>query len=261
MLETVYLKKSFDRASPHLACDCNTTASPRTSPNFAARWLTRAQSSLFGSHAEDGTLEAWLKGARGVMGRRKTKGENFPLSSFPSFLALPSPSHLSLIGSLSNNDRWRRLRKRHLKSEFAVLQTLSGLIPSSLIRQTADKFFWIWIAKKLYQRFSRRSRSVTDKKCIKNAQYACYFANLILLPLLSSLLKFHNINRRLWEDWGRVSRLGTFPVVRSVDIRLHSQASPPPPPHTTPTLPNPHPNLFTIDTTAFSGSLANRSCK
>ena len=43
--------------------------------------LTCPKSSLFGSHAEDGTREEWLMGVQGVMGRRKTKGRDPPLFS------------------------------------------------------------------------------------------------------------------------------------------------------------------------------------
>ena len=50
------------------------------------------------------------------------------------------------IGSLSNNDG-RRLRKRHLKSEVALLQTFIALIPFRSIRQMLAIFFWTWILK------------------------------------------------------------------------------------------------------------------
>ena len=65
--------------------------------------LYSPQSSLFGSHAEDGTREAWPNGAQGVMGRSK-KRSVFPHSSFPPPLSLPLTALLSLIRTLGCGD-------------------------------------------------------------------------------------------------------------------------------------------------------------
>ena len=43
--------------------------------------------------------------------------------------------------------RRRRLRKRYLKSEFALLQTFIALIPFRSIRQMLAIFSWTWILK------------------------------------------------------------------------------------------------------------------
>ena len=68
--------------------------------------------------------------------------------------------------------------------------------------------------KREIKAFSRRSRAVTDKKCTKkrDTRGKLFFYQSIpvgfllnLLRSLSPLLKLHNINRRLWEDWGRLS--------------------------------------------------------
>jgi len=74
-----------------------------TPVELAALYLTGPQSSLFGSHAVDGTREAWPNRARGVMGRSK-KGSVFPNSSFPSLLAYPLTALLSLIRTLRCGD-------------------------------------------------------------------------------------------------------------------------------------------------------------
>ena len=80
---------------------------------LAALYLTGPQSSLFGSHAEDGTREAWPNGAQGVMGRSK-KRSVFPHSSFPSPLALSLTALLSLIRTLGcgNGDGNENVKKQ-----------------------------------------------------------------------------------------------------------------------------------------------------
>ena len=61
---------------------------------FRLRWklqnreLTRPQSSLFGSHEEEGTREACLKGALGVMGGRKTPSQHPSRSPWSYFSPL-----------------------------------------------------------------------------------------------------------------------------------------------------------------------------
>lgn len=82
--------------------------------------LTRPQSSLFGSYVEDGARKAWPKGAKGVMGRKKTKGETrvrrdvvSPLSSFPSPFALHLTSFLSFQSIYRRlGDDWERVNAR-----------------------------------------------------------------------------------------------------------------------------------------------------
>ena len=114
MLETVYLKKIFERASPcpHLACDCNTIASPRASP--LGNWvradkgfcpgLTGALWSLRGLHAEDGirrNARSVTEGsARWEGGKRKVETPLFPSFHRSWF----SPAHVSLMRSLSNKN-------------------------------------------------------------------------------------------------------------------------------------------------------------
>ena len=65
-------------------------------------------------------------------------------SSLPSFLTRlnspprpspPSQTHSTKVNRELKQQRLRRLRKRHLKSEVALFQTLSRLIASSSVRQ------------------------------------------------------------------------------------------------------------------------------
>ena len=96
--------------------------------------------------------------------------------------------------------RQRRLQKRHLKSEFEPLQTLSRLFYLVYF----VKCFWSWILKdcikiqekkrKLLscvpvlhktwiQAFSRCSRATTAKKCTKKAWCTCKVVVLLIKPV------------------------------------------------------------------------------
>ena len=54
--------------------------------------------------------------------------------------------------------RRRRLRKRYIKSEFALLQTLSRLF-ISFNSSNLGNFFWRWIHKRLYQSSEKEEES------------------------------------------------------------------------------------------------------
>ena len=80
--------------------------------------------------------------------------------------------------------RRRQLQKRHLKSEVALLQTLSRLYSTSFILSNVGNFYWSWILKDCIKvlgkkkevvvlcsrppqsLFSRCSRAVTSKKSV-----------------------------------------------------------------------------------------------
>ena len=151
------------------------------------------------------------------MGRRKTKGEDSPLSFFPSFLVLPCAS---LVNGELKKQQWRRLRKSHLKSDWAasnfigaysIWQTFRELNSKRLYRRSEKEkesrcLVFKISTKREIQAFSRRSRAVTDKKCTKkrDTRGKLFFYQSIpvgfllnLLPSLSPLLTLHNINRRL----------------------------------------------------------------
>ena len=105
----------------------------------------------------------------------------------------------------SFNHGRRRLRKRHFKSEFAQLQTLSRLfhlcqfvkcsIPKNCIDVQEKK-------RKSESHFSRRSGAVTATQCTKKRDHvqSCMFCQYKLIAFMSfslkspsSLLKFRNI--------------------------------------------------------------------
>ena len=62
--------------------------------------------------------------------------------------------------------RRRRLRKRHLKSEFALLQTSSRLFQTRSIRQiNVGKFFWSWILKDCIKVQEKKKKVVVSCSC------------------------------------------------------------------------------------------------
>ena len=88
-----------------------------------------------------------------------------------------------LLGSRElKRQRRRRVRKRHSKSEFALLQTLSHLL--HLVQFVKCwHFFWNWILKDCgieVQEKERRSRAVTAKHCTKKAWCTC---KVVFVPI------------------------------------------------------------------------------
>ena len=145
-------------------------------------------------------IEMIINSARWTMGRgerREPLSFSFPFPSSPArFFPLPSLP--------ATHQRWRRLRKRHLKSEIALLQTLSRLIPSCLVRQMLATSFGVEFSRTV-SKFRKRIRScclefpsstkreiwhfnvVVVKRRIRNVQksvmhvQSCGFANRNLL--------------------------------------------------------------------------------
>ena len=139
----------------------------KSSPvELAALYLPGPQSSLFGSHAENVTRQAWSNRARGVMGRSK-KGSVFPHSFFLSLLALPLTTLLSLIRTLRCGDgdgnenvksnRFNRQNNMSTRaSDFLYIflpslhdndMKISNFKFSGGRKQATSKFFvlWTWI--------------------------------------------------------------------------------------------------------------------
>ena len=92
-------------------------------------------------------------------GTRGKAGASLLLFSLPIVprALFPSPQPPCNIVELKQQ-RWRRLRKRHLKSEIALLQTLSRLIPSCLVRQMLATSFGVEFSRTV-SKFRKRIRS------------------------------------------------------------------------------------------------------
>ena len=148
---------------------------------------------------------------------------------------------LSFTFSVSKNirelkeKRRRRLRKRHLKSEFSLLQTLSRLFQLTHSSLNVGKSFWSWILKH-YQssRKDKESRLVFTsskkreirhfhvvvvqwrqrnvQKSVMHVQ-SCCFVNLNLLLLCSSRCR---CRRRCLSSL--MSQAGTSIAVRTTDL-------------------------------------------
>ena len=129
--------------------------------------------------------------------------------------------HLSLVNvniRELKQQRRRRLQKRHLKSEFAPLQTLlrlfhlvyfvkcwSWILKECIKVQEKKRKLLSWVPvldKTWIQAFSRCNRATTAKKCTKKAWCRCKVVVLLIkptaflpfsLPSASSLLKLPNL--------------------------------------------------------------------
>ena len=103
-------------------------------------------------------IEMIINSARWTMGRGERREPLFFSFLFPSsparFFPLPSLPAVEL-----KQQRWRRLRKRHLKSEVALLQTLSRLIPSCLVRQMLATLFGVEFSRTVSKFRKRISQS------------------------------------------------------------------------------------------------------
>ena len=108
--------------------------------------------------------------------------------------------------------RRRLLRRYHLKSELALLQTLSRLF--HLVQFVKCRLFFLELSSKnaKWGTFTRCSRATTAKKCTKKRDARakllfCQFKPiaflLFSLPSPSSLLKLHSNNGRDRVQWKR----------------------------------------------------------
>ena len=100
------------------------------------------------------------------MGRRKTKGGDSPLSSFPSFLVLPCAS---LVNGELKEQQWRRLRKSHLKSDWAA-SNFNGAYSISFKSSNAGKFSGSWILEDCTEGQKRKRKVVV--LCSRSPQNA-----------------------------------------------------------------------------------------
>ena len=174
-------------------------------------------------------------------GTRGKAGASLLLFSLPIVprALFPSPQPPCNIVELKHQ-RWRRLRKRHLKSEIALLQTLSRLIPSCLVRQMLATSFGVEFSRTV-SKFRKRIRScclefpssakreiwhfnvVVVKRRIRNVQksvmhvQSCGFANRNLLLFCRS--RWHRRRRCLsslqrgFPRGGRCNKVTVWSVI------------------------------------------------
>ena len=129
------------------------------------------------------------------------------LSLAVKFFDAANQGHCHSVNRELKQQRRRRLRKRHLKSEFAPLQTLSRLFHLVYFVKCWQMFLEL-NSKRLYQSSGKEKESfclvfpstrkrerydcaVTAKKCKKSVTHvqSCCFANLNLLLFYRSLCR------------------------------------------------------------------------